>query len=177
MSVNSKMTAIADKIRSLLGLSDEMGLDDMAENLGTALANVEDCCEALTAKGVDVGSAPLPDIPGLIAQIPAGGGSSLDTCTVTFNLSEFVLHRYSYIAVDTSGSSSPVMAKDVDITAPYRATLSGVLHNSFLVLIVSGSESVGVTGDASVSNVYPTSIGTVQIIRISGDCTINNPTN
>lgn len=36
MSVNSKMTAVADRIRTLLGLSGAMGLDAMANNLGTA---------------------------------------------------------------------------------------------------------------------------------------------
>lgn len=36
MSVNSKMTAIADKIRALLGLSGTMGLDAMATNLQEA---------------------------------------------------------------------------------------------------------------------------------------------
>lgn len=40
MSVNSKMTAIADKIRTLLGLSGEMGLDAMATNLQDANAEV-----------------------------------------------------------------------------------------------------------------------------------------
>lgn len=34
MSVNTKMTAIADKIRSLLGLTGKMGLDAMGSNLG-----------------------------------------------------------------------------------------------------------------------------------------------
>ena len=36
MSVKSKMTAIADKIRALLGISGTMGLDAMATNLTTA---------------------------------------------------------------------------------------------------------------------------------------------
>ena len=36
MSVNSAMTAIADKIRTLLGISGKMGLDSMASNLSTA---------------------------------------------------------------------------------------------------------------------------------------------
>lgn len=41
MSVNSKMTAIADKIRSLLGLTGIMGLDAMANNLGTAVSECD----------------------------------------------------------------------------------------------------------------------------------------
>lgn len=41
MSVNSAMTAIADKIRALLGISGTMGLDAMATNLTTAQNEVE----------------------------------------------------------------------------------------------------------------------------------------
>lgn len=40
MSVNSKMTSIADKIRSLLGISGKLGLDAMDTNLETANTEV-----------------------------------------------------------------------------------------------------------------------------------------
>lgn len=41
MSVKTKMTAIADKIRGLLGLTGTMGLDTMADNLSTAQGEVD----------------------------------------------------------------------------------------------------------------------------------------
>lgn len=41
MSVNSAMTAIADKIRTLLGISGTMGLDKMSTNLQTAVTTVD----------------------------------------------------------------------------------------------------------------------------------------
>lgn len=41
MSIGSKMAAIADKIRSLLGLTGTMGLDAMSINLGTVQTEVE----------------------------------------------------------------------------------------------------------------------------------------
>lgn len=41
MSLNSKMTAIADKIRALLGLTGTMGLDAMANHLGDAVTEVD----------------------------------------------------------------------------------------------------------------------------------------
>lgn len=41
MSVNSKMTAIANGLRKLLGLSGVMGLDDMANNISTAQNEVD----------------------------------------------------------------------------------------------------------------------------------------
>lgn len=47
MALNSKMTAIADKVRSLLGISGKMGLDDMAANLGTAVNEVNTQAELI----------------------------------------------------------------------------------------------------------------------------------
>lgn len=41
MSVNSKMTAIADKIRSLLGITGTMGMDAMATNLQSAVSEAD----------------------------------------------------------------------------------------------------------------------------------------
>lgn len=75
MSVDSKMTAIADKIRGLLGLTGEMGLDAMATNLGTEQANVTAALTALAEKGVDVPAGSNSNaLVGLIAAIEAGGG-------------------------------------------------------------------------------------------------------
>ena len=48
MSVNSKMTAIADKIRALLGLSGTMGLDAMASNLQAANTEVNTQADLIT---------------------------------------------------------------------------------------------------------------------------------
>lgn len=42
MSVKSKMTAIADKIRTLLGITGDMGMDAMASNIGKAQEEVDD---------------------------------------------------------------------------------------------------------------------------------------
>jgi hypothetical protein len=42
MSVKSKMTAIADKIRSLLGISGTMGLDSMSENLNVCQFQIDE---------------------------------------------------------------------------------------------------------------------------------------
>ena len=57
MSVNSKMTAIADKIRSLLGITGAMGLDAMATNLETEQTNVASAFSAVGDKGGTVPSS------------------------------------------------------------------------------------------------------------------------
>ena len=48
MSVSSKMTSIANKIRTLLGISGLMGLDAMANNLGTVQGEVDDQSELIS---------------------------------------------------------------------------------------------------------------------------------
>lgn len=63
MSVNSKMTAIANKIRTMLGISITMGLDAMATNLDTAQAEIDyqneliaQICSKLSGKAVSGGA-------------------------------------------------------------------------------------------------------------------------
>lgn len=75
MSVNTKMTAIADKIRTLSGTTAAMGLDAMASNIENANTTIETQTDlmtqiktALQGKGVS-----------------GGGSSTLETCTVTIN--------------------------------------------------------------------------------------------
>jgi hypothetical protein len=75
MSVNSKMTAVADQIRGLLGLTGAMGLDAMAANLETEKTNITNALTALAEKGVTVpAGANSGNLAGLIAAIEAGGG-------------------------------------------------------------------------------------------------------
>lgn len=75
MSVDSKMTAIADKIRGLLGLTGEMGLDAMATNLTTEQANIDAALSAIANKGVTVPDGSTSDaLAALIDGIEAGGG-------------------------------------------------------------------------------------------------------
>ena len=76
MSVNDKMTAIADKIRTLVGATGTMGLDAMATNVGTANTAVASAITALTDKGVTVPDGTnVTGLAELISAIEAGGGS------------------------------------------------------------------------------------------------------
>lgn len=65
MSVNSKMTAIADKIRALLGVSGTMGLDAMSTNLATIQSDV---AAAFTAVGGKGGTVPSSKVSGNLAS-------------------------------------------------------------------------------------------------------------
>lgn len=84
MSVNSKMTSIADETRSLLGISGKLGLDAMSTNLETANT------EVATQEGL------MEEILTTLAGKMVGGGSggSLKKATGTFTLAEGVSHYY-----------------------------------------------------------------------------------
>ena len=91
MSVNSKMTAIADLIRALLGLSGTMGLDAMATNLGTEQTNINNAFSAVNSKG---GTAPSSKVSGNLAtainSIPTGVTVQRKSGTFTTNKSGVV---------------------------------------------------------------------------------------
>lgn len=81
MSVNSKMTTIADKIRSVLGVTGAMGLDAMASNLESVKTDINSAFITIGKKG---GIVPVQKISGnlgyAIRSIPDGdseGGSNL----------------------------------------------------------------------------------------------------
>ena len=68
MSVNSKMTAIADKIRSLLGINGKLGLDAMDTNLESANTEVatqeelmEEILTTLAEKSANTGETAKPE--------------------------------------------------------------------------------------------------------------------
>lgn len=73
MSVNSKMKAIADQIRSLLGISGDMGLDEMATNLVTEQINVVNAFASVGNKGGTVPDSKVSaNLVAAIESIPTG---------------------------------------------------------------------------------------------------------
>ena len=78
MSVNEKMTAVADEIRVLMGGTEKMGLDAMADELGGANAAVTGALAAVTERGVTVPeSANVESLAELIRQISGGDGGGV----------------------------------------------------------------------------------------------------
>lgn len=95
MSVKSKMTAIADPIRTLMGKTDTMGLDAMANHLGNAVTEVDNQngiiqeLKTAIAENVSKTSNEVSEQTDLIQQIKTalegkaggGGGTVLPTLT------------------------------------------------------------------------------------------------
>lgn len=88
MSVNSAMTAIADKIRAILGISGTMGLNAMSTNLGTMQTNLNSAYTAIGNKG---GTVPSSKVSGNLAtainSIPAGATVQIKRGSFTSSVS------------------------------------------------------------------------------------------
>lgn len=88
MSVQSKMTAIADATRALDGSTAKLTLDGIASKLGVEKTNVTAALAAIAEKGVTVPDGSTSDaLAGLIASIEAGGAKvALGTYVPTSNV-------------------------------------------------------------------------------------------
>lgn len=73
MSIKTKMTAIADRLRAMLGTSDALSLDGMADALDTQAAQVADGFAAVADMGGTVPVTQLAaSLPDAIRTIPTG---------------------------------------------------------------------------------------------------------
>ena len=91
MSVNSKMTAIANATRALDGSTAALTLDGIASKLGVEKSNVAAALAAIGEKGVTVPSGSTSDaLAALIASIEAGGGGidNMKTVVGSFTLTQ-----------------------------------------------------------------------------------------
>ena len=122
MSIKSKMTAIADKIRSLLGISEVMDLDGMADNLVTCQSQVNTQAELLDQ-----------------ALLLIEDKASAETIVITPVLQDKII---------TPSSSDQIVLPDVDYDALSSVSVSGdpdlVSEN-----IKSGVNIFGVVGEYS----------------------------
>lgn len=84
MSVNEKMTALADSVRDLRGTTEKLGIDQMREEVGAAKGDIDAALSALSEKGVSVpDGAGSDDLATLIAQVEVGGSCTLQSKSVT----------------------------------------------------------------------------------------------
>ena len=162
MSVNSKMTAIADKIRSLLGLTGAMGLDAMAANLEVEQTNLSNAFAAIGVKG---GTLPDSRISGnlesAIGSIPDYVPVRRAEGAVTINNDE---NRNTY--VNCGFTPDIVLIKDLVYTSA-NGVETGYQLTAFLAERTSGLNymSDGYTGTEQngwkhyYTEIYPTDQG------------------
>lgn len=142
MSVDSKMKAIADQIRTLIGSTGTMGLDAMATNLTAANSAVASAKTAIANKNVSVPSgADVTDLAALIESISAGS-SLLMSGTAT---------------VSTSGISTLNLGSAFPITGNFLLCLwlstgsssNGGTVDGTIVVVSNGARKLALTNIAS----------------------------
>lgn len=127
MSVNSKMTAIADEIRELSGTEDAMGLDAMVEHIGSANTEVSSQADLLA----QIQSA-LQGKAGGSSGGSSDGGPSVELCTVdmTFddiNMSGTGVTRIIYCTAENSAIKTKVAVIKTDFSYTESGSVTGNL--------------------------------------------------
>lgn len=178
MSVNSKMRAIADAVRSLFLYDDDfmLGLDEMAGYVGFAKQCIDNALVSVKNKGVTVpDNSAIMDLPALIDSIPTegGGGASIDTCTLQLNFPQGLIY-YSYIALDSNGTVTPMTMIYHNLTEAASYTFTNAVPNSYVILTLYTTKDVRVSGSGERVMSYKDNADcTIQVIEIHGDCVIS----
>lgn len=141
MSVNSKMTAIADKIRILCGITGTMGLDAMASNLATLQSQITAALTEIANKGVDVPSgATAGNLASLIAILPAKYTNVLrkavDSSGNPYNGGSGYKENY-YL----NGSMTEASSTNYDITGYIAINRGDIVRLKNVVLCMPGGAS------------------------------------
>lgn len=136
MSVNNKMTAIADEIRELSGATDMLDLNEMASHVDNANAKIVEQ-ESMIA---DMNDA----LDNLGAN--ATTGTSIATCTINVVITaeaEVYAYAYSYLGDDGKVASTYVHM-GYDNYSGTTLQFTNVICNSLLHIAADGLGSLGV---------------------------------
>lgn len=145
MSVNSKMTALADEIRELSGTTDTKSLDEMKADVDAANAEIAEQAELIAqiatvlegkASGVeDIGeeiaeyTSLNAELEAVISSLPEAGGSGGNVETCTIKVIDYL--NYSRIVTYTAYSNgvfTSVSEGNIDIN--FDGTLENVVCGS-----------------------------------------------
>ena len=177
MSVNSKMRAIADAVRSLFKWEDTamLGLDEMAGYVGFAKQFIDDALVSVKNKGVTVGdNATIADLSSLIDSIPTGGGSgtSVDTCEMELYFTETTVMFSNYVVIGTDGKMQPMsMVQPVDALSQI---VENAVSHSYAIFLMYPNCQMMTYGDATeVCSFDDTDGVSIHVIEINGDCMIH----
>lgn len=158
MSVNSKMTALADEIRTLSGTTTQIGIDAMT----THVQNANDEVESQTA----LLEQAIAALEGKASAGDAGGsGGSVETCTVYLGGDQYTkLTSYAYTHVEDGAITTTFHTLNSSF-AEWEVILENVVVGSLISVGVLERYSFGYAeDDMTVLTVYDGVTGT--LIRV-----------
>ena len=120
MSINSKMTALADEIRELSGTTTPKGIDAMTTDVNTA--NIE------ISEQTDL----IAQIKEKVNNLPAAGsgGSAIETCTININTQYIGIYNCFYITLE----NGQTQLSSLNFNNIATAILTNVVKGSIFVI-------------------------------------------
>lgn len=119
MSVNSKMTALADEVRELSGTTAKLGIDAMTTNVQSANTEVSDQTDLIA----QISAA----LDGKAGGSGSGSSANVDTCTVTLNAYCVRFIRFTTYDGENfiENTSAGTFTDDTDTYAVYGGIIEG----------------------------------------------------
>ena len=124
MSVNTKMTAIADEIRTLSGTTEAMGLDAMATNVGNANSEVDNQADLISQI-----------VTALEGKAVGGPGGNIETCAVTIELHPTGGGQANYAV--TRYIDGEIVLYTFNGTSPVNITFTDIVCGSMIVTVIN----------------------------------------